>query len=335
MDHDTPQGTRLGPSPIVAAIIAISIALLAGVTVFWQEQQLGLPYVEGEQLARHHHVLSGDARSPWRYRLLAEWMAAGFVKSAQMLHVPRPVVTGFLGLRLLQNSLIFVLAFLYYCRLGLDRRRALIGVMVLAFTFTHAIDNSDLSFNTYFDVLFYLLGTLLMLSDRVVLFLGLVVAASLNRETSALIPFLPLAEWAAHPRSLPLDVRRRVCVTAIGCLIWLSIFAGLRLYLGVPSSGWQEQWQYPQGLPLVLLNLSSSHTLVFLALTFSILPLLTLWDFKLLPDFIKGAFWLIVPLWCAVHISLVRVNETRLFLVPIAAVLIPGALYRRVEVSCR
>jgi len=83
------------------------------------------------------------------------------------------------------------------------------------------------------------------------------------------------------------------------------------------------------GVPLVMMNLSSQHTLMFLGLTLSILPILTAWDFALLPAFIKGLFWLMVPLWFAVHLSMAPANETRLFLVPVATVLIPGALYYR------
>jgi len=166
----------------VIAILITSTVLLAGVGVLWQEQHLGLPYVEGEQLARHRNVLTGSAQNPWRYRVFAEWVAAGFVKSAEILHVPRPVAVGFLGLRLLQNALILVLTFTYYRRLGINRHQALVGVMVLAFAFTHAIDNSDLSFNTYFDVVSYLIAALAVLSGRTLSFLVIVVAAALNER---------------------------------------------------------------------------------------------------------------------------------------------------------
>ena len=49
------------------AIVIVSAVLLAGVGVLWQEQRLGLAYVDGEQLARHRNVLTGAAPSPWRY----------------------------------------------------------------------------------------------------------------------------------------------------------------------------------------------------------------------------------------------------------------------------
>src|SRR6266851_1069865 len=158
----TPTSMRHG------LIIGLSVVLLAGTTVLWQEQHLGLHYVEGEQWTRHQTVLDGSAPNPWRYRVLAEWMAEGFVRVARMLHTPRPIATGFLGLHLVQNALIF---------------------------------------NTYFDVAFYLLATVLLLDGRVPLFLLVVVAASLNRETSGFIPLLPLADWIAHPRTPPGNAR--------------------------------------------------------------------------------------------------------------------------------
>lgn len=313
----------------MVAIVIASTILLAGVGVLWQEQRLGLPYVEGEQLARHRNVLTGAAPSPWRYRVLAEWVAEGFVQAAQMLHVPRPIAAGFLGLRIVQNILIFVLTFAYYRQLGIDRHQALVGVMVLAFVFTHALDNSDLSFNTYFDVMFYLLAALAVLSYRTWSFLLIVMAAALNRETSGLMPVLPVAAWAANPHAWPADWLRRVRLSGLAMVIWLAVFLGLRVWIGVPSQAWEEQWGFPQGLPLVRMNLSSRHTLMCLALTFSILPILTAWKFTLLPAFIRGLFWLMVPLWWVVHVSMVLANETRLFLVPIALVLIPAALYHR------
>src|SRR5216684_4301572 len=139
----TPTSMRHG------LIIGLSVVLLAGTTVLWQEQHLGLHYVEGEQWTRHQTVLDGSAPNPWRYRVLAEWMAEGFVRVA----------------------LIFLLAYAYYRRVKLERRQALVGVMVLAAALTYAVDNSDLSFNTYFDVAFYLLATVLLLDGRVPLFL--------------------------------------------------------------------------------------------------------------------------------------------------------------------
>jgi len=319
-------------SPLATVLVSITIILLTAVTVLWQEQRLGLSYVEGEQLVRHRAVLAGQAPNPWRYRVLAEWVAAGFVDVARALEVPRPVAVGFLSFRFLQNAGIFLVAFAYYRRLGLHMRQALVGVMVLAFVFTHALQGA-LNFNTYFDVLFYLMAALCVLSERARPFLILVAVAALSRETSGLIPLLPLAEWMAHPRAIPHDWRQRTWLALAALGIYLVIFVGLRVCLGVPPETWAETWGWgvPQGLPLVIFNLSSWRTLMLLALTFSILPVLAIWEFGSLPRFIKGVFWLIVPVWFCIHVSTAHVNETRLFLVPIAVVFIPGALAYRLR----
>ena len=108
---------RAQTSALAGTVIALSIALLAATTVLWQERQLGLRYVEGEQFARHQSVLSGSAPNPWRYRVLAEWIAAGFIKAAYVIQVPRPIAVGFLGLRFFQNALILLLAFMRWRKL--------------------------------------------------------------------------------------------------------------------------------------------------------------------------------------------------------------------------
>jgi hypothetical protein len=68
---------------------------------------------------------------------------------------------------------------------------------------------------------------------------------------------------------------------------------------------------------------------MLLVLTVSILPLLALWKFGRLPDTLKGFFWIVVPVWMIVHLTSALANETRLFLVPVALIVIPAALYRR------
>lgn len=119
------------------------------------------------------------------------------------------------------------------------------------------------------------------------------------------------------------DASRLLRVSAAGLTLWVIVFGGLRFVLGWPATAWSDHWG-PWGL-------SSPHTWLFLALTFSIPPLLALWEFRLLPLKIRGLFWLIVPLWFAVHFASALVNETRLFLVPVALVFIPAALCRRVS----
>src|ERR1700730_17268103 len=97
-------------SALAGTVIALSIALLTGTTVLWQEQHLGLPYVEGEQFVRHQSVLTGSAPNPWRYRVLAEWIAAGFIKAAHVIQAPRAIAAGLPGLRIFQKAIVLLFA---------------------------------------------------------------------------------------------------------------------------------------------------------------------------------------------------------------------------------
>jgi hypothetical protein len=281
-------------------------------------------------------VLSGQAPTPWRYRLFAEWVSAGFLVATQALGIPRPISAGFLGLRLVQNTLIFAIAFVYYRRLGLEARPALVGMMVLGAACTYANYNSDLSANTYFDVLFYLLAGVAVLTPwKPAAFLGVTVVAALNRETSAFLPMLPVVSLVARPDRIAREWRRVAPPSLVAFAVWATIFFGVRAWAGPPARSWEEQWGFVQGLPSVAMNLRSHITLTYLAVTFTLLPLLTLWQFRGLPDFLRGLFWLMVLPWLGLHLVMVPVNETRIFLVPIAMVLIPGALYPRAGAADR
>ena len=85
---------------------------------------------------------------------------------------------------LLQNAALFLLAAFFYRRLGLSERAAACGMAVLAWAIVHSFFNSDLSFNTFSDILFYLIAGLLILARRDMWILPLSVLAILNRETS-------------------------------------------------------------------------------------------------------------------------------------------------------
>src|SRR5690349_18573899 len=80
--------------------------------------------------------------------------------------IPHPIASAFVSFRFVQNLLIFVLAYLYYRRLGLSSIYALLGLALLAWGMTYAYYDSDLQFNTYFDIIFYLLAGLIVLAAR-------------------------------------------------------------------------------------------------------------------------------------------------------------------------
>jgi hypothetical protein len=55
----------------------------------------------------------------------------------------------------------------------------------------HSHHGSDFQFNTFFDIMFYLLAGLVVFAGRYKWIVPITILGALNRETSALIPVLP------------------------------------------------------------------------------------------------------------------------------------------------
>jgi hypothetical protein len=308
-----------------AALVALSVLLLSALTVWSQQQLLRNQYIKTVQERRHYDVLEGRAPNPWQYRILAEWVSEGFLRAARALDVQAPELWAFLGLRFLQQCALFPLALLYYRRLGIDTRGGLVGIAMLAWGMSHSISNSDLSFNTYFDVTFYLLGGLLILAERWAWLLPLTLVGSFNRETIGLLPLLAAWPVAARGRRGWSAVPLR---TLAACLaVYTAVFFGIRLHFG-----WRPyDWGWEVGGPTYAMNLFDTRTLGLLAATLSILPLLMLLRWRELPAVLRGFFWILVPAWLLIHFGLARMKETRLLLVPLALVFVPAALAPKTE----
>ncbi|MGD0174937.1 MAG: hypothetical protein ABSC61_11025 [Anaerolineales bacterium] len=302
------------------SIVAILFSLT---TVFWQVQFMGIPYLEtGNQIKSHNAVMQGTAGNPWQYRILAEYAVEGFIRFFQGMNFPHAIAVAFIFFRLLQNFLIFLIAYIYYRRLRLSTAQALMGLCILTWSMTNALDASDLQFNTYFDILFYLLAGLAILHEKPFWIIPLSVLATFNRETSGLIPLMLLA---TQYRTAPGKAKTRSIVAAVLSLtLYLAIFLGLRLYFG-PRELVLPYGHIP-GFDLLVYNLFHPVTWVMLIATLGILPFLAVFSYPRWPRGLKAFFWTVVPIWFFVHAFGGVMAETRLFLVPQALIFIPGAL---------
>jgi hypothetical protein len=311
-------------------LFALTIIILTFGTVYLQEKRLGLDYLETTQLARHEAVLNGTAPNPWAYRVLSEYAVEGFILTAKLVHVSRPVAGGFIAFRLVQNAFLFSLALIFYQLLGLTVRDSYIGIVLLSYAITFSWFHSDLSFNTYGDVFFYLLaGCVVFAQWSLWWLLPISFLAALNRETSLFISFFPVASligtWGRNWRSfIP-----RIRITAACLLVQVGTLTVLRMMIHTGNLPWQQMWHNEPGWETLRMNLTSSVTLELLGLTLSVLPIAVLWNFRELPAWLKGMFWIMVPAWFTVHFLMVYANETRIFLVPAALIFIPAALHRR------
>jgi hypothetical protein len=316
------QRINSNPRAVLYAVLAVAI-LFSLVTVAWQVQTLGLPYLETwNQIQRHNAVLQGTAGNPWQYRVLAEYAAEGFIRIFQGMNFPHAVAVAFIFFRLLQNVLIFLAAFYYYRRLRLSIPHGLMGLGILTWSMTTALYDSDLQFNTYFDILFFLLAGMAILSEKPLWIIPLTVLAAFNRETSGLIPLMLLA---AQYRTPPGKARTLSIGTAgFSLALYAAIFVGLRLYYGH-----QElilAYGHAPGFDLLSYNLLRLITWVMLIATLGILPILAICSYSHWPCVLRSFFWVIVPVWFLVHAFVSVMAETRLFLVPQALIFIPGAL---------
>lgn len=278
------------------------------------------------QLVRHERMLSGESEffNPWQYRVLSTYLAEGFY---QCIKIVLPNVNKgytFLFFRFLQNILIFYMAILFYESLGIKNPWLILtGVFILSYSMAHSVFQSDLSFNTYFDVFFYLLGGWLIIHKKYIWIIPLMFLAALNRETSLLIPAMLVLPFVKWPNIL---VPRRVFLIALTSILFFFVaFIGVRIYYGYqPSAGIHGMTSFTDYL---FFNIRFKRMYPELIGTLGFLPIVFLLFFNKLPLLLKQWFWLVCPVWFLIHLAYSTAVETRLFLVPQALIFIPGFLY--------
>jgi hypothetical protein len=280
-------------------------------------------FIEVDLRERHDAILDGVQGDPWRYRLLSEWGAEGSLRVADAAGFSKPAVVGFLGFRVLQNLAIFWMMWLYLRRLGIGWYESLLGLGLLAWGFTQALFHQAMSFNTYGDIAFYLAAGLLILSRRWWWVVPLSVAAAVNRETSGLIPVMLMAlAWPLGWRSE--EGRRALRIGAIALVTFAATYGVVRLAVG--SSFFIKANGQDPGLDLLDYNLTRGQTWDFVFQTLNVLPLLALLAWRRWPAELKAFGLAIVPAWIVIHAFTSVLAESRLLLVPLALVFIPGVL---------
>jgi hypothetical protein len=253
---------------------------------------------------------------------MSEWGAEGFFQVAKSLGFSQPAVVGFLGFRLFQNILIFGLAWLMLRRFGFDRYTSAFGLGLIAWAMTQSLFNAALSFNTYGDLVFYLAAGVLILDRRYAWILPLTILAAINRETSGLIPVMLLAVAVAHGPGT--DEGRRALRIGVASLVAFGATYGI-VRLAVGPAFFIEAQGHSPGIEMLRYN-AHAATLDFLFQTLNILPLLALVAVRRWPVELKAFALAIVPVWLVAHTFAAVLAESRLMLVPLAVVFVPGAL---------
>ena len=314
----------LGPHVLLFSIFLCCAILFSLFTVFYQVTQLSLAYLETDQLYRHMRVLQGNAGNAWQYRILSTYLVEWLIRGLTDLGYPRPIVSGFILFRIVQNTLIFLMAAFYYQKLGLNTYVTLIGLSLLAWGMTHSLWDSDLQFNTYSDIIFYLAAALIILRGQYAWLIPLTGLAALNRETSGLIPFMLIA-YSLLTKFRNKSQKMTIMIAAISCGLYAIIFFTLRHVYG--EQRLLLAYGNQLGVETFVYNISRYITWVQLFATMGILPVMAIFSFQQWPGGLRAFFWAIVPIWFVVHPFVSIMAETRLFLVPFTLIFVPGALF--------
>jgi hypothetical protein len=270
-------------------------------------------------------VLSNTAGDLAQYRPLSHVIAVGLQRLSGTSTPPYD------AMRFGQCLLIFGLAYAYYGQLGLAHRSRLIGLGLLAGLMSLNLGRlgpSSFSLDRFTDTVFSLVAGLLVLRGLDVLIPPLMLVAVANRETSVFIPMLIVA---LHGTSL-LHNRRALlsalAAWAVGAVTWFAVHA----YYGPRPRLEESYW----GTDMVLNSLSMPGQVAWFVAALNLLLLLSALSLKSADAYLRRLFWLVVPLWLAIHIWAARLGEGIMYLAPTTLILVPlvlQGLERRLSVT--
>ena len=291
---------------------------------------------------RHQDMLNQSAYfyNPWQYRILSPYLMEGVLQVWKTLSPPSLPTPEILRTQHIELSRdlpfilvkwamvlgIFLLSIPYYRSLGIIRTRyQLLGIWLVAFFLFPAQFSAGLSLDIYLETLFYLAAALLMLNEKHVWLPLVCVCAALNRESSGFIPFMLFTYyWVQQKTLLPLP-SFKISVFLLCCAAYLGVFIGLRWYFGYPPG--RSVYGNKTFYDFFSWNLSQPTTYYQLLRSFTLIPLLAAWSFPKWPSLLRTWAYLLLPAWILLHFGHAVVRETRLFLVPVCLILIPGILW--------
>jgi hypothetical protein len=235
----------------------------------------------------------------------------------------------FLIFRFLENILVFLLAYHYLAIFITNVRVRWLALIFVALAMGNTVVDSDLTFNTYMDVIVYLAVALVIMKNLnywwVIL---LTIVGSLNRESSVFIPaifFLSKVNWPSWPNfsATFFSDKKLFWITSLSVVLYFSIFFSIRAYYGYRPL---ETWRVGPGWPMLKLNLFSPPALKTYMEFFGLFAFLPIWAVAVLKDADKRLqilFLALVPAWFGLHLYSAIGFQTRLFLVPTILAILP------------
>ena len=322
---------------------------------------------------RDQSVLQGKSEfyNPWQYRILCPYTIEGIIwiynrtidkvypidkkvhftidntsgisdetaKFIQLMQTPGVIkyMLIFILFRFVEHLFIFYLSWKLWEYFVKSQWLIFFGINFLAIGLGNAVAAADLSFNTYLDIIFYLLTANIIVYKKNPLWLFVIIPlASFNRETCLMIPalyFISVTDFTQFSF-------RKFNIKDIGfpkTIVWLqtialyiiyfAIFIGLRYHYGYQPA---QRWKVPSGWPMLKLNLFGAVGVkgyFELLGTFGVILLIVIYQFRVFPHLLKKWFLFIVPVWFFVHYISVVAYETRTFIMPMVLTFLPMFLW--------
>ncbi len=302
--------------------IVIALLLLSFITGFSQIKTEGLGWQEANYMPRLEAVVAGEAPAPDQFRVLTDQVVVAACRVAETVGLPRPVGLTFVAIRLLQNITLFALAYCFYRALGLRRYAIVIGLSALAWGMTQSNYGSTLAFDASTDIIFYLFAALALLHQRNYALIPITVLAALNRETALLLPLMAgaYALCGIAPRSKEL-----LRIAAASLVLFGVVQLALHLYFG-PRDWVVHPSGATPGLSMLRYNLGSDAAWGHVAGTLGLVPLLAFVTWRQWHPLLRPLCWAVVPVWFLAHLLSAPLDQSRVLLLPMVLVFVPGML---------
>lgn len=311
--------------------VLLFVMLLSLLAVFNQVKAKGLAWQEEHYFPVLQSVVDHTAPWPQRGRTFSAYCTVFTAYCFENLGVPRPIGSAFAAIRILQNIAIFLLALLFYRRLGIPFYTGLLGVSVIAWGMTFCASEHFLEIDVYTELILLLCAALALCAQQPGWIIALIVLAIFNRETGLIFPLV----WLAAFRKVlvrPLRLFPILCAL-LPVLIYLIIY---KIWIvGLGGTFWQPEaaaapWTNALGvlsiIPLLALAVRRGRIWVPRANTMMAGKFDSELEFGAAKKVLATLMLGILPFWLIIHGVQGTIFSTHALLVPQILLFVPGAL---------
>lgn len=224
----------------------------------------------------------------------------------------------FIVCRFLEDLCIYLLLWHYLFLFTKNKLLISIFILLAVWAMGNAVMNSDLSLNTYMDIIFYLTAAYIIVSKKNIYWiLPLSILGAMNRETAA---FIPLMLFFAHCdiKNKTLPPKKIWFITSVSVFLFFFILIIIRIHFGYRPD--THPWH------LLVYNLftpTNFHTYFEMFGALGVFPFMCFYYFRKNSYLLQMFFFLIVPIWFSVHLIGTYAREARCFLMPLFVIFMP------------